>query len=140
MKKRYAICGVSGRALGMFAKPIATTYSQTCEVVGLLDRDPKRFELYQTRFPEDSSVKTYGELEFDRMVAETRPDVIIVAGRDDSHAKYIIAALERDLDVITEKPMVTTGEDCRMLSNPARGGLRLPSITDIHPYIQKSKK
>lgn len=112
-KRRYAICGVSGRALGMFAKPITTTFSQSCEIVGVLDRDAKRFELFETRFPDHTNVKKYGETEFDRMVEETKPDVIIVAGRDDSHAKYIIAALRRDLDVITEKPMVTTGEDCR---------------------------
>ncbi|SFE34371.1 Oxidoreductase family, NAD-binding Rossmann fold [Paenibacillus algorifonticola] len=47
------------------------------------------------------------------MVAETKPDVIIVAGRDDTHAQYLIAALKHDLDAITEKPMVTTGEDSR---------------------------
>ena len=36
------------------------------------------------------------------MIDETKPDVVIVAGRDDTHARYIVAALERDLDVITE--------------------------------------
>jgi predicted dehydrogenase len=113
MKKRYAIAGVSGRALGMFVKPIWSTFAGTCEVVGLLDRDPMRFETYRSRFPEHADVLTYGEEEFDRMVDETRPDCVIVAGRDDTHARYIIAALERGLDVITEKPMVTTGEDSR---------------------------
>ncbi|KQO17579.1 Gfo/Idh/MocA family protein [Paenibacillus sp. Leaf72] len=113
MRKRYAICGVSGRALGMFAKPILTTFAGGCELVGLLDRDPKRFELYRSRYPEHADIRTYGENEFDRMVAETKPDVIIVAGRDDTHAQYLIAALKHDLDAITEKPMVTTGEDSK---------------------------
>ncbi|WP_419875010.1 Gfo/Idh/MocA family protein [Candidatus Pristimantibacillus sp. PTI5] len=113
MRKRYAICGVSGRALGMFAKPILTTFAGSCELVGLLDRDPMRFELYRSRYPEHAGIRTYGENEFDRMVDETKPDVIIVAGRDDTHAQYLIAALERDLDAITEKPMVTTGADSK---------------------------
>jgi predicted dehydrogenase len=134
MKKRYAICGVSGRALGMFVKPITTTFSQSCEIVGLLDRDTKRFELFQTRFPDNSSVNTYGETDFDRMVDETKPDVIIVAGRDDSHAKYIIAALERNLDVITEKPMVTTGEDCRRVLDAERASKGKVTVTFNYRY------
>src|SRR5699024_2931655 len=60
-------------------------------------------------------VRSYGEDEFDKMIAETKPDVIIVAGRDDSHAKYILLALENDLDVITEKPMVTKADDARKI-------------------------
>lgn len=134
MKKRYAICGVSGRALGMFAKPITTTFSQSCEIVGLLDRDSKRFELFETRFPDLTPVKTYGESEFDRMVDETKPDVIIVAGRDDSHAKYIIAALRRDLDVITEKPMVTTGEDCRKVLDAEQASKGTVTVTFNYRY------
>lgn len=134
MKKRYAICGVSGRALGMFAKPIWGTFAGTCELVGLLDRDPKRFELYRTRFPEHADVKTYGEEEFDRMVEETRPDVIIVAGRDDTHARYIIAALRRDLDVITEKPMVTTGEDCRRVMEAEKASKGKVTVTFNYRY------
>ncbi|RKL65261.1 oxidoreductase [Salipaludibacillus neizhouensis] len=134
MKKRYAICGLSGRALGMFAKPITTTFSESCEIVGLLDRDSKRFELFETRFPDLTPVETYGESEFDRMVDETKPDVIIVAGRDDSHAKYIIAALRRDLDVITEKPMVTTGEDCRKVLDAEQASKGKVTVTFNYRY------
>ncbi|MDQ1913481.1 Gfo/Idh/MocA family oxidoreductase [Paenibacillus sp. GD4] len=134
MKKRYAICGVSGRALGMFAKPILSTFSASCELVGLLDRDPVRFDLYRSRYPEHADVKTYGEQDFDRMVDETRPDVIIVAGRDDTHARYVIAALERDLDVITEKPMVTTGEDCRRVLEAEQASKGTVTVTFNYRY------
>ena len=72
------------------------------DLVGMLDCDPARFELYRSRFPEHTAVATYGEEEFGKMIDETKPDVVIVAGRDDTHARYIVAALERDLDVITE--------------------------------------
>lgn len=115
MRRKFAICGVSGRALGQFAKPILTTFAANCELVGLLDRDPVRFQLFRTRFPEQEHVPTYDEHEFERMVRETKPDCIIVAGRDDTHAHYIIQALQHDLDVITEKPMTTTAEDSRRI-------------------------
>ncbi|MFA9557667.1 Gfo/Idh/MocA family protein [Evansella sp. AB-rgal1] len=134
VKKRYAICGVSGRAIGMFAKPILTTFSKTCEIVGLLDQDPKRFEVYHSKLQCQTPIDTYGEHEFDLMVKETKPDVIIVAGRDDTHAKYILSALEHDLDVITEKPMVTTGEDCRKILEAEKGSKGKVTVTFNYRY------
>ena len=47
------------------------------------------------------------------MVKEVKPDIVIVAGRDDTHVTYIMQALDHDLDVITEKPMVTTAKDAK---------------------------
>lgn len=134
MKKRYAICGVSGRALGMFAKPILTLFSGSCELVGLLDPDPARFDLFRERYPEQAGIAVYGEDEFDRMVQETKPDVIIAAGRDDTHARYVIAALRHDLDVITEKPMVTTGEDSRRVLEAERASKGKVTVTFNYRY------
>ncbi|NMO95026.1 Gfo/Idh/MocA family protein [Paenibacillus lemnae] len=114
-RRRYAICGLSGRALGQFAKPILTTFAGGSELVGLLDPDLARFEVFRSRFPEQADIPAYGEDEFVRMVEETRPDCIIAAGRDDTHARYILSALQMDLDVISEKPMATTGEDSRQI-------------------------
>ncbi|WP_454191271.1 Gfo/Idh/MocA family protein [Paenibacillus sp. Marseille-Q7038] len=115
MRKRYAICGVSGRALGQFAKPIHELFSHNSEVVALLDTDPARFEAYRSQFPQHTDVAVYGASDFGAMVHDTKPDCIIVAGRDDTHVRYIIAALEQDIDVITEKPMATTGADARRI-------------------------
>ncbi|WP_051250471.1 Gfo/Idh/MocA family protein [Paenibacillus harenae] len=134
MKKRYAICGVSGRALGMFAGPILTTFAGSCELVGLLDPDPARFGLFRERYPEQAGIRTYAEGEFDRMVDETKPDVIIAAGRDDTHARYVIAALNRDLDVITEKPMVTTGEDSRRVLEAEKASKGSVTVTFNYRY------
>ncbi|WP_284641072.1 Gfo/Idh/MocA family protein [Paenibacillus silviterrae] len=115
MKNKYAICGVSNRAISMFIGPMLKTFSSTAEVVGLLDVDPRRHEVCKSKFPELSHVGEYGPEDFSRMVSETKPDVIIVTGRDDTHAGYIVQALEHDLDVLTEKPMATTGKDCRRI-------------------------
>jgi predicted dehydrogenase len=115
MKKRYAVCGVSNRAMGMFIGPMLSTFANHTEVVGLLDIDPKRHDVCKGKFPQLADVNVYGPEDFKRMVAETKPDVIIVTGRDDTHAGYIVQALEHDLDVLTEKPMATTGADCRRI-------------------------
>lgn len=97
----------------MFIEPIVKIYSHSCQIVGLLDADPLRFEIARKKYEALGDVPTFSPNEFDNMIAETSPDIVIVAGPDHTHAAYIVKALENDLDVITEKPMVTTSEDCR---------------------------
>lgn len=47
------------------------------------------------------------------MMRRSKPDAVIVTGRDDTHVRYIIRTLQWDKDVITEKPMVTTVQDAK---------------------------
>lgn len=113
--KKYAVCGVSNRAIGMFITPIAQRFSHNSKVVGLLDIDPRRFEVCKERVPEMADVATYTPDQFEQMLAEQKPDALIVAGVDNTHAEYIIKGLAHDLDVICEKPMATTSEDCNAI-------------------------
>jgi len=115
MKKRYAVCGVSNRAIGMFIKPMVRTFGSVSELVALLDIDPRRAAICKETVQEIKEVPEYSPDQFEQMIKETKPDVIIVAGRDDTHAEYIIKALEHDLDVISEKPMATTAADCQRI-------------------------
>jgi predicted dehydrogenase len=113
--KKYAVCGVSKRAMGMFIEPMVKNFSTQSQLVALLDNDSKRFSVCKEEYPEIINVPEFFEDEFETLVAETRPDVIIVTGRDDTHVDYIVKALEHDLDVITEKPMATTAADCKRI-------------------------
>ena len=110
-KKRYVICGVSGRGIDMWLRSMYAHFRQQAELVGMLDIDPLRFRVCKTEIPETEKIPEYLPDEFDRMISETRPDAVIVACRDCFHAQYIIAALKKNLDVITEKPMTTNWED-----------------------------
>lgn len=110
------------------------TFQDISTLVGLLDIDPARFEVYRSRFPQHADVPTYGEFEFEKMIRETQPDVIITAGRDDTHAHYIIQALRHDLDVITEKPMATTGEDCRKILDAEKASKGQVTVTFNYRY------
>ena len=113
--KRYAICGVSGRGIWMFVHPLATKFAATAKLVAMLDKDPLRFDVCRKQVPQAAGIPTYSDAEFDRMVAETKPDTVIVAGADHSHARYVLAALAKDLDVIVEKPMTTNAADARRI-------------------------
>ncbi len=111
MKRRYAICGVATRGNYMWVPPMYETFAQQSELVALLDIDPKRFEVCKKENPQSKDVPCYMPDEFDKMVAETKPDAIFVLCRDCFHVDYIIKALEKGLDVISEKPMTTKWED-----------------------------
>lgn len=111
--RKYAICGLSNRALGMFIRPLLNEFSTNNQIVALLDFDRTRFINCKQKYPHLNNVDTYGPNEFEQMIKETEPDVLIVASRDDTHVDYIIKGLKHDLDVITEKPMVTTVEDAK---------------------------
>ena len=110
-KKRYAVCGVSARAINMWIKPIYEIFSDVAEFVGMLDLDPLRFEICRKAFPQAKDVPAYKPEEFDKMIAETKPDCVFVVCTDRYHVEYILKALEKDLDVVTEKPMTTNAED-----------------------------
>ncbi len=109
--KRYAVCGVSARAIGMFITPIARQFSSAAQVVGLLDIDPLRFKVCKEKVPEVKEVPEYTPDQVDKMIEETRPDALIVTCMDRYHVDYILKGLENDLDVVSEKPMCTNIED-----------------------------
>lgn len=110
-KKRYAICGVSSRAFCQYINPILHEFSQSTELVALLDIDPLRFEVCHEQIPDSKGIPCYLDTEFEKMIEETRPDSVIVVCMDRYHVDYILAALKHDLEVITEKPMTTNTAD-----------------------------
>ncbi|MCM2591759.1 Gfo/Idh/MocA family protein [Rossellomorea marisflavi] len=141
--KKYAVCGVSNRAITMFIQPMLKNFTQQARLVALLDKDPKRFAVCKQDHPSTQGVPEYKEDEFERMVDETRPDVIIVAGRDDTHITYIEKALNRDLDVISEKPMTTNAADSRRVmeaEKKSKGKVTVTFNYRYSPYHTKIKE
>ena len=106
-QKRYAQVGTGGRAR-MFYEAIATRYKESCSLVGFCDMSQKRMDFSNSVLVEKCNhlpVPTYKSNEFDRMIDEQKPDVIIVTTVDRTHDQYIIRAMEKGCDVISEKPI-----------------------------------
>ncbi len=104
---RYALVGTGGRGL-MYVNAICETYAAHAALVGLCDLSAARMGYYNELIAEQydkAPVATYAAADFDRMVAETRPDVVIVTSMDSTHHQYIVRAMELGCDAITEKPM-----------------------------------
>jgi predicted dehydrogenase len=69
------------------------------------------------------------------MYEAVRPDGVVIATPNSLHAAQAIAAFERGIHVLCEKPMATTWEDCRAMVDAAQrtGAVFLCLPYDAHP-------
>ncbi len=108
-RKRFAIVGTGSRA-GVYFEAICNTYRDSSELVALCDLSQTRMHWYNHQISERYQLSprpTYPAADFERMIRETKPDVVIVTTIDATHHLYITRAMELGCDVITEKPMTT---------------------------------
>ncbi len=128
MLKRYALVGTGSRA-GMYIRALATTYRDSSRLVGLCDLNQTRMDWYNRWLRDEFNAPpcpTYRADQFDRMLAETRPDVLIVTTIDATHHLYITRAMEAGCDVITEKPMTVDADKTQIIFDAiARTGRKL---------------
>ena len=98
------------------------THATTAELVAVCDVNPGRIELARARSAGRGGAVPRGYLagDFSRLLAETRPEVVIVTTPDAAHASYVVAALEAGCEVITEKPMTTEADSCRRILDACR--------------------
>ena len=59
-------------------------------------------------------------VDFEKMVTQTQPDLIIVTTKDATHHEFIIKGLEMGCDVLTEKPLTTDEVKCQAILDAER--------------------
>ncbi|HEY9248771.1 MAG TPA: Gfo/Idh/MocA family oxidoreductase, partial [Rariglobus sp.] len=121
-KHRYALVGTGGRA-PMFLDPIADTYRDSCELVGLCDLSATRVAFHQQRLALAYGITpppAYAAADFDRMIAGQKPGTVIVCTPDYTHHDYIVRALDAGCDVISEKPLTTNGANYTAIADAVR--------------------
>jgi len=102
-KKRYAIVGTGHRGSGMFGKKVLQGYSDYVDLVGLCDINPGRLQFALNEIGTDCPVFT----DFEKMMREIQPDILVVTTVDATHDQFIIRGMELGSNIITEKPMTT---------------------------------
>ena len=134
-KRRYALVGVGGRSR-MYREAVLKTYAAHGEMVGFCDLNLGRLKLAQAKARALAGVEVpiYVAKDFDRMVRETKPDVVIVTTKDATHSQYIIRAMELGCDVMTEKPMTTDEKKCRAILETQRRTGRNCRVTFNYRY------
>ena len=127
-RKRYAVVGTGARA-AMFTHAIAGPYRDAAELTALCDISRVRMNWHNRDLQAHFGLEplpAYHASQFDQMVAETRPDAVIVTTMDAAHHHYIIRAMELGCDVISEKPMTIDAEKaCAIFEAIARTGRAL---------------
>lgn len=114
-KKRFVQVGLGGRS-EMYWKSLAEDYANDSELVAICDNNAGRIKLREGNIKAlGVTVKTYAETDFDKMIAECKPDCVIVTTKDCTHDDYICRAMEAGCDVITEKPMTTDETKCKRI-------------------------
>ncbi len=143
-KKRYAVVGTGGRS-SMYIKAICNTFPEYAELVGFCDSNQGRMDYYNNIFLKKScnnhpDVPTYKADRFDDMIAECKPDVIIVTSMDRTHHKYTCRAMELGCDVITEKPMTIDPEKCQQIIDTQKRTGRNITVTFNYRYAPRNSK
>lgn len=121
-KIRLAQVGTGHRGVGFWGSGLLKSFEGVIEFVGLCDINPGRLayakEVYKVNCPVFTS--------FDEMLAKVTADYVIVTTVDSTHAEFIVKALDKGFNVITEKPMTTDEVKCkRILDAEKRSGKKV---------------
>lgn len=129
--KTYAVIGIGQRA-GEFLDALMDDHADEARVVALCDSSPAALEVRAAPYlAKGHDFALYAAEDFDRMLAETTPDEVVVLTPDHTHDAYICRAMQHGCDVICEKPLTTsldklqrildtreaTGRRCRVTFN-----------------------
>jgi predicted dehydrogenase len=134
-RKRYALVGTGGRSY-MYHQAVTKDYAQYAELVGLCDLNEGRVRIAQEKAKKitGKTVPIYLAADFDKMIAETKPDTVIVTTKDGVHHQYIIRAMELGCDAITEKPMTIDEKKCAHILKTQRNTGRKCTVTFNYRY------
>jgi predicted dehydrogenase len=113
-RKRYALVGTGGRA-AFFYTAIVENFKETSDLVAFCDVNQTRMDYANAKIAPFGvgPLPTYKSEDFDRMIEEVKPDIVIVTTVDRTHHTYIIRAMELGCDVISEKPMTVDEVKCQ---------------------------
>lgn len=134
-RKRYAQVGTGSRSY-MYQRAIYDTYKDHAVMVGLCDVNEGRLKMAQAQAKERTgeTIPVFLARDFDRMVEETKPDVIIVTTVDAFHHEYLVRGMELGCDVITEKPMTTEADKVQQIIDTQKKTGKKCTVTFNYRY------
>ena len=134
-RRRYAIVGLGSRH-ELYQDGIEKTHAPWAELVAVCDTNQGRIDLARRRSAKNGAIVPPGYLagDFQQMLRERRPEVVIVTTADSAHHDYLIRAMEAGCDVITEKPMTIDAGKCRQILETQRRTGRRCRVTFNYRY------
>lgn len=141
-RKKYVVVGTGGRST-MFISALVKEYQDVGELKAFCDTNQSRMDFYNTYISEElkhPKVPTYKASGFDAMIAEQKPDTVIVTTIDRMHHDYICRAMEAGCDVISEKPMTIDSEKCQQILDTVKRTGRKLTVTFNYRYSPRNTK
>ncbi len=135
-KMKIALVGTGVRGLSMWGRDVVQAYSERVEFVGLSDKNEGRMRLGK----EYLQVSCPLFLDFNQMLRETTPDVVIVTTMDSTHHEFIIKGLKAGMHVITEKPMTTDEKKVQAILDAEKASGKQVLVTFNYRYSPHRQK
>ena len=132
-RRRLAMVGTGHRGTSMWGADVVKKYADVAEFVGLCDKNPLRAEAGRQIM--GVSCPTFTTLE--EMLTAVKPDTLIVTTVDTTHVQCIVTALDRGVDVLTEKPMVIDEQQCRQVLDAEKRAGKKIVVTFNYRYAPK---
>ncbi len=115
-KKRVALVGTGSRGNSFFGNFLKKEYGDVVTFVGLCDSNLGRVNYAKKYIGVDCPTFT----DFDEMLNNIEIDLLMVTTVDATHHEFIIKGLNKNIDVVTEKPMTTDEGKCQQIIDAER--------------------
>ncbi|SED54230.1 Gfo/Idh/MocA family protein [Ruania alba] len=116
-RRRYAVAGTGTRST-MYLSSLTDAYAHVGELVAVCEPNPARAAYHGADLSFD--VPRYEAADLERMIAEQRIDRVVVTSPDHSHADLVARSMRAGADVVVEKPLTTTAEGVRVITETMR--------------------
>ncbi|GAA4460268.1 Gfo/Idh/MocA family oxidoreductase [Nibrella saemangeumensis] len=135
-KRKVAMVGTGHRGTSMWGVPVIKEFGDIVEFVGLCDTNKGRLETAKKML--NVSCPTFTN--FEEMMRQTKPDMLIVTTVDGTHHDFIIKGMEMGADIITEKPMTTDETKCKAILDAEKRTGKKVTVTFNYRYSPHRQK
>lgn len=105
--KKFVVLGLGQR--GDIYAAYAKKYPKKFQLVAIIENNPERFEYAAREYPDVRLFTDYQSF----LDAKVAADIVAVATQDANHKEHAIAMMAAGYDLLLEKPIANTLEDCK---------------------------
>lgn len=110
-RKKLVVFGLGQR--GNIYATFAKKYPEKFELVAIIENDEKRREYAETEYPNAKLFNNYRDF----LAQKIQADIVAVCTQDESHKEHAVAMMQAGYDLLLEKPIANTKEDCDAIYN-----------------------
>ncbi len=126
-----AVLGCGGRGLGAFARPMQTRFNDKFNVVAICDINPDALGSAGDELGISPENRFLNEEEFFK---EKRAELLVIATQDKDHAREVFRGLSLGYDIMVEKPLSSSREECLSLLKAQRESGRKVYVGHVLRY------